>query len=489
MPPLLEEATIEHPRATVRRILGPFHLALFLTVALVNLNSTPVVASIGPGALLLWLLGFLLFLLPESIAVLELSRRYPREGGIYNWTKAAFGDAHAFVCGWCYWTNNIFYVPTLLFYVIGFTAFIGGEKTAYLSQTPAAMASISLSLLVLITLVNIRGFEVGKWVQGIAVLATVMTTAVVVAVGILAFQRRGMANPLSVSALTTPLHDLRAFSLLSIVCLNYVGLELGSVLGDEIKRPSVSIPRAVVVAGVCTAGLYLLCTFALQAIVPAQKIGLIEGLLQGVSIAAADLKLLWLVPPIAILMSLNAAGNTSVWLAGSARIPFVIGLDRYLPSALGRTHARYLTPYVSLLVQCAASGLFILFTAVGSTVNEMYLILLQATTILQLIPYLYMFAALLKVRVTPHLAAAEQGFFKRGWVCVQGGTLGLTVTTAGLVLALLPSRSVSHVGVFEVKLLVCVAAFLIPARVVFQHHRRQIAAKSLAPQPLEVLAE
>ncbi|MDZ7271525.1 MAG: hypothetical protein ONB17_07905, partial [candidate division KSB1 bacterium] len=91
--------------------------------------------------------------------------------------------------------------------------------------------------------------------------------------------------------------------------------------------------------------------------------------------------------------------------------------------------------------------------------------------------------------VTPHLAAAEQGFFKRGWVCVQGGTLGLTVTTAGLVLALLPSRSVSHVGVFEVKLLVCVAAFLIPARVVFQHHRRQIAAKSLAPQPLEVLAE
>ncbi len=92
----------------LRRVLGTTDLSFFLIAALVNLNSVPVVAGAGPNAILFWLFGFFLFFLPQGIAVVELTHRYPQEGGIYQWSKRTFGEFHGFISGWCYWVNNIF---------------------------------------------------------------------------------------------------------------------------------------------------------------------------------------------------------------------------------------------------------------------------------------------------------------------------------------------------------------------------------------------
>ena len=60
------------------------------------------------------MLAALLFFVPQGLAVSHLSSRYPNEGGIYYWTKRQFGEGHGFLCGWCYWVNNILYYPNLL---------------------------------------------------------------------------------------------------------------------------------------------------------------------------------------------------------------------------------------------------------------------------------------------------------------------------------------------------------------------------------------
>ena len=101
----------------IPRTLGRWDLVLLKVVAIVNINNVPPVAVYGWTSLGLWGLAFLLFFVPEAIAVLTLSRRYPGEGGIYLWTRQEFGDAHGFLSGWCYWTNNLFYVPVLLVYM------------------------------------------------------------------------------------------------------------------------------------------------------------------------------------------------------------------------------------------------------------------------------------------------------------------------------------------------------------------------------------
>ena len=475
-------------QARLPRVLGLAGLSFLLIAALVNLNSVPVIAAMGSGALLFWALGFILFFLPQGAAVVELSSRYPQEGGIYNWSKMAFGDFHGFFSGWCYWTNNIFYIPTLLFYIVGFAAFVGGEATRPLGEEPLFMAGISLGLLWLITWLNIFGLRFGSWVQGAGAVGTFLTTIILVAVGFSAASMRGVANPISTEGVFGALSEWRTISLISIVCLNYVGLELGSVLGDEIRDPRRTIPRASIIAGASTVGLYLLATLALQASVPASEIGVIDGILQGVQVASADLGIPWILPLLAVLMSLNASGNASAWLAGAARIPFVIGIDRYLPSAFARVHPRFHTPHVALIVQGFASSLFIVISAVGASVSDMYLILLQTTVILQLIPYLYMFGALIKIRRSPERFAHGRPFFKRSWIPYGAGALGATVTLAGLALAFVPGSGVEDVLGFEMKTILGVLSFLVPAVFLYHVKARRLRAAEPIGTPLDVIS-
>ena len=87
---------------------------LLFVVAIVNLNVVPSISASGGMTVWLWLISLVFFFWPQGIAVVELSHRYPGEGGIYLWTKKIFGDFHGFLSGWCYWTNNIFYVPTVV---------------------------------------------------------------------------------------------------------------------------------------------------------------------------------------------------------------------------------------------------------------------------------------------------------------------------------------------------------------------------------------
>src|SRR5215472_16606651 len=153
-------------RVSVRRTLGRWDLVLLKVVAVVNINNVPPVAVYGWMSLVLWVVAFATFFGPEAVAVLMLARRYPGEGGIYLWTRREFGDLHGFLSGWCYWTNNLFYVPVLLVYMAGIVAFAGGERgAAALVGQRLFVASVAFGWLALITAANIRGLAIGKWIQ------------------------------------------------------------------------------------------------------------------------------------------------------------------------------------------------------------------------------------------------------------------------------------------------------------------------------------
>src|SRR6478672_10254950 len=102
----------DHP--TLPRALDLRDMVLFNVVAVVSLRWFATAAAAGPSSITLWVLAGLFFFLPQGLAVSDLSARYPDEGGIYAWTKRAFGEGHGFLCGWCYWINNVLYYPSLL---------------------------------------------------------------------------------------------------------------------------------------------------------------------------------------------------------------------------------------------------------------------------------------------------------------------------------------------------------------------------------------
>src|SRR5690348_3025925 len=176
------------------RALGVGDLTWLYLVAIVNLNIIPVVAAEGMRSAWIWAAAILFFFLPQGIAVIELGERMPGEGGLYLWTKETYGDFHGFLCGWAYWLTNMFFVPSLLFYVTGITAYLGGAHSA-LAQSRLFFWILTNAMLWLTVLANIRGLGVGKWVNNIGGIGALSIAVALMVLAVIITRSPGHAFP------------------------------------------------------------------------------------------------------------------------------------------------------------------------------------------------------------------------------------------------------------------------------------------------------
>src|SRR6266568_8996829 len=111
-----------------KRVMGFRDLVLFYVVTGISLRWIATAASAGPSSIVIWLGAWLVFYTPLALSVIELSSRYPDEGGIYVWSKRAFGPFAAFITAWSYWGTNLPYFPSLLYFAAGNLLFVGGPS-------------------------------------------------------------------------------------------------------------------------------------------------------------------------------------------------------------------------------------------------------------------------------------------------------------------------------------------------------------------------
>src|SRR5438046_8435780 len=182
--------TQETPR--LRRVLGRGDLVLLFVVAVFNLNVVPSIAANGGVTVWLWIISLALFFWPQGIAVIELAHRFPGEGGVYLWAKEVFGDFHGFLSGWCYWTNNMMYVPTIMLYFVGVSVFSLGPAHASLADSKAFAPFASLALLVVIVVLNLVGLGVGKWINNVGAIGTFVAAALLMGLGVIMCAKFGM---------------------------------------------------------------------------------------------------------------------------------------------------------------------------------------------------------------------------------------------------------------------------------------------------------
>ena len=108
--------------------------------------------------------------------------------------------------------------------------------------------------------------------------------------------------------------------------------------------------------------------------------------------------MVWVVPISAALIAVSNLGAAGAFLAATARLPFVVGIDRYLPAAFGRLHPRWGTPYVALLAQSLCGVVFVLLGQAGTSVRGAYDVLVSMGIITYFIPYLFVFAAMFRLQ-------------------------------------------------------------------------------------------
>jgi amino acid transporter len=236
------------------------------------------------------------------------------------------------------------------------------------------------------------------------------------------------------------------------MALAYVGLELGPILGGEIKNPRRTIARAVLVACLVVPILYVAGTAALLVALPAEEINLISGIPQSLAAVGARLGLATFGAVTAALVALSQVGTLGAWVAGTARLPFLFGLDRYLPSALGAVHPRFGSPYIALFTQGAITTLILLAALSGSAIHEAFLVLIDMSIILGFIPLIYMFAALPVLRARSDGVPAQGSPIPSGsWACWLVAASGIVVTLLGAVVAMIPPTQSANPALIALK--------------------------------------
>jgi glutamate:GABA antiporter len=439
----------------LKRVLGRWDLVLLFVVAVFNLNVVPSIAANGGVTVWLWLISLLLFFWPQGIAVIELAHRYPGEGGVYLWAKEVFGDFHGFLSGWCYWTNNMLYVPTVMLYFVGVSVFALGAGHQQLADNKLFAMAASIALLALLTILNIVGLGVGKWLNNVGAIGTGIAAAVLIGLGLTIYLRFG--TTVTAADFRIPADPRFVLNSFGVICFGLVGLELASIMGDEIRDPEKTLPGAVAWGGILSGALYIGATLTLLVAVSKNEISVLQGIVQAVSHMATRVGVGWIITPFALMLSLSIAGIGSAWMGGSARIPFVAGLDSYMPSWLGKIHPKYATPYAALIVQGIVSLTLIVinFSASGG-VQEAFQTMLSLAVVLQLVPFLYVFAALIRFAFRRNDSGGHYG----KPMMLFAGISGFLTTTLGIALAFFPAKQITSVWKYELKMFGFTLGFL-----------------------------
>src|SRR2546421_155010 len=197
----------------LERGLGLRDLVLFNLVAILGISWVATAAKAGPGSITLWLLAALLFFVPQGLAVVQLAADMPDEGGIYSWARKELGEAHGFVCGWCYWINNVLYYPTLLLAAAVYATFVIGKGESGLADNWTFVLPFTLIGLVVAIGLNMVGVGTGRWLQNIGGISIFLPGIFLVALGLYRVATGTSANSLVWSQLRPDLTNLPMLNL------------------------------------------------------------------------------------------------------------------------------------------------------------------------------------------------------------------------------------------------------------------------------------
>jgi glutamate:GABA antiporter len=455
----------------LKRGIGFRDLVLFYVVSCLSIRWIAMAAAAGPSILVVWVAALLGFFIPLAACVMELSSRLPEEGGIYVWTREAFGDFAGFLTGWTYWMSNLPYFAGVLYFGAASALFAFGSGAQKFSASPLYYLLFAVGCLAVITLLNIRGVNAGKWLNNISAIGSLAPLAALLLFGLLSYLRFGAVTHFSGAALM-PHWSLGNAIFWSSVFFAFSGLESGSAMGDEIVNPRRTIPLAIVAGGILLTVAYIFGTASLLVALPSSAVGGPDGFIHAIQLLSAKLHLAWVVAPLALLVALNAVGGAAAYLSSTSRLPFVAGIDHYLPAAFGKIHPRYRTPWIAIGVYGLAGMVVALLGQAGTNVRGAYDVLVAMALLTFFLPYISLFAAMIRLQSRP--AGPEVRRVPGGKpVAIAIAVIGLVSTVATIILSAFPPDDEPNKPLAVVKVVGGSAVLVAAGVVVFWLERRR----------------
>lgn len=451
------DALAHEPATAPKRVMGFRDLVLFYVVTGVSLRWIATAASHGPSSLVVWILGWLFLYLPLALSVIELSSQYPAEGGFYIWTKNAFGERAGFLSAWTYWVSNLPYFPAVLYFAASNILFVNPQLQRF-SQRPAYFAAFAVTILALLTALNIVGLNLAKWAHNLGALAMWAPVVIILVLGIVAWRHFGSANAFTFQTLKPGRH-LPDMIFWSVVIFSFIGCESASLMAEEIKDAQRNIPRALMLSGVVVAFCYIVGTFAVLLALPSTEATNLDGLAQAIERTCSRLHVHGVTSIAALLIAVSNIGAAGAYLAAAARLPFVAGLDGYLPKVFGQLHSRFRTPWASVLAQGLFGVLFVFLGQAGTTVSGAYNILVAIAVAVTMVPFLFLFASMVRLQ---KLQGGMPVIRIPGGrpIAILAGCVGFATAAFATFLSLIPPPEEPHKQLFVAKIVLSTAALI-----------------------------
>jgi glutamate:GABA antiporter len=465
----------------LRRTLGLVDVALFFIIAGSNLQWVATAANAGPSSISVWVIGCLAMFAPLSIVVVYLGSLYPEEGGLYVWSKRAFGPFSGFMTGWTYWTSNLPYFPALLYFAAGNALFVTGNSGGTLSASPMYFIGFAIGGLALGTILNILGLDVGKWLNNVGAVSRWVVTLLLVAIGLVVWAKFGPATHIDAATLHPGLR-IQDIIFWSVIAFAWTGPESMGFMSGEIKNPRRSIPAGLAIAAPVIAIIYIVGTWSVLMVLKPADVNASSGVMQAIAGGAVRIGWSYVTPVAAILVAISCIGSCGAWLGAVARIPFVAGIDHFLPPVFGKMHPRWGSPVAALLAQAGVAVVFIFLGQGGTSVKGAYQVLVDSTVLITMVPFLFVFAS------TFRLYANDE---PPGIIRIPGGkatvmiaaAIGFATTLFSAILATFPADDEPNKPLAVIKVLGLTAMMIGSGAFVYWLGRRNLAkARSIAAE-------
>jgi glutamate:GABA antiporter len=441
-------------------------LAMLMVASVGSIAQLSDSATFGLGAITVYLLPALLFLLPVGLVSAELATSH--EGGIFVWVREAFGDRTGFQATWFVFTNSITLYPSLL--AFGAAALATAFGRPDLASNGIYVGIIVLAGFWIATWVVSRGMQSTTSFSGLGVLLGTVIPAFALIFFMCAWLIKGNPSqtPLTWNAVTPPYTGLSSIALVVGTFVAFAGLEVNAVHIKHLKGPPKSYLKAVMLAAGLVLVMYMLGSIAISVVVPDSTLNLTSGASQAFSAYAHGFGIPGLSNVLSGLLVLGAVAASIAWIAGPSRSMLLVGRAGYLPTRLQKTNKNDVQMPILKVQGVIVTVLSLVFVFAPNT-SAAFALLQDISIILYMGMYVCMFGSAIKLRRSQPDVARP--------IRIPGlyivASIGLLAAVSAIVLGLTPPAGYSSTSWEVHALIVIVGVFVlaIPAQIIYRYRK------------------
>jgi amino acid transporter len=457
-------------QASLRKELGLPDLIMAQVLCVVGSTWVGIAAKLGRAHVAFWLGSMLLFYVPLAIVVIYLNRMMPLEGGLYQWAKAGFGEMAGFMTAWNLWVYAVIVTGAIIFVVPTDTAYIFGAAAAWLPASKLATVVMTGCVMAGITLVAIRGLDIGKWLHNIGSIGIMAAYVILLALPVWALLHHSIQHyePIPWQPPRPSWFSLAIFGQMTVGALS--GFEYVAILAGETRSAGRTIGQSVAISAPIIALMFILGTSSVVTFVGNQPINVIGPIPQTMRLAFGAAS--WVAPIAISLLMMRALASASLIFTGLTRLPMTAGWDDLVPRWFARLHPRRKTPVNSILFVAVMVMALIFLSMLGVHEQEASQLLAGASIALYAITYVALFAL-------PIFGSRALRSALPAWVKVAS-LAGLVSSLVSLAIGIYPIVNVTSRLEYALKISSVVVLANIAGVVIYRAGRKRAARMHLA---------